>query len=724
MKKAVARFFPFFSWWPLRGETLRADLIAGITVALVLIPQSMAYAQLAGLPAYYGLYAAFLPPMVAALWGSSAQLATGPVAVVSLLSASALAPLAASGSERFIALAVLLALMVGLIQLTLGVFKLGVVVNFLSHPVIVGFTNAAAIIIGLSQLNKLFGLAIGRSEHFLQDVAGMLQQVGETHRPTLAIGVAAFIIMFGMKRFTPKLPNVLVAVALTTLVSWATGFEHNSTSRVEYIMNEEVSLLAQEFARTETHIVQLNEHLSQHAAELKSLQKLGERGQQVAAVRYEIELLQLELTNAANENRKNSRSLRNFIFEQVPEQGGSLPRLYLAGQVPAGEKSDRYRWRIGNLRNGELKLIGGGEVVGAIPSGLPEFSLPIVNWSDLGMLLSSALVISLVGFMEAISIAKAMAAKTRQRLDPNQELLGQGLANLVGSLSHAFPVSGSFSRSAVNLNANARTGLSSVFASVLVLLTLLFLTPLLYHLPQAVLAAVIIMAVIGLINFAAIKHAWRVHKHDGIAAAVTFAGTLAFAPHLDNGILLGAAVAIVLFLYRTMRPRVAQLGRYSDGTLRDVAVHPEMPTSEHVITVRFDGQLYFANVTYFEEAVLEAVAAKPNAGYVLVVGNGINNLDASGEDVIKTLYERLLESGVTLVFSGLKKQVLDVLHRTGLFDQIGQERIFAHEDMALAAICEWLGEAGTDDPLNPANKPIIDNDAGSHGSDVQAGRGG
>ncbi|MBL0125751.1 MAG: STAS domain-containing protein [Betaproteobacteria bacterium] len=705
MNGRIGRLFPFVSWWPLRRETLTADLIAGLTVALVLVPQSMAYAQLAGLPPFYGLYAAFLPGMIAALWGSSAQLATGPVAVVSLLTASALAPLAASGSEQFIALAVLLALLVGLIQLTLGAFKLGIVVNFLSHPVIVGFTNAAAIIIGMSQLNKLFGISIGRSEHFLQDVWGMLQQVGETHLPTLMMGVGAFVIMIGMKRFTPKLPNVLVAVALSTLVSWGIAFEHNSTSRVEYIMNGEVSFLASEFMKTESHIARLKEQVNRHVADLKQAQKRGVTGQQVAAVRYEIELLQLELGNAENEKRKNSRSLREFIFEQVPAQERGKPKLYLAGQVPAGETSDGYRWRIGKLGEGELKLIGGGEVVGRIPAGLPELSLPTLRWNDIGLLFSSALVISLVGFMEAISIAKAMAAKTRQRIDPNQELLGQGLANLVGSLSHSFPVSGSFSRSAVNLNANARTGLSSVFASVIVLLTLLFLTPLLYHLPQAVLAAVIIMAVIGLINFSAIKHAWQVHKHDGIAAGVTFVATLAFAPHLDNGILLGAAVAILLFLYRSMKPRVARLGRYTDGTLRDVKVHPEMLTSEHVVPVRFDGQLYFANMAYFEDAVLDAVATKPAAKYVLIVGNGINNLDASGEDIVRQLHERLRDYGITLVFSGLKKQVLDVMHRTGLFEDIGQTHIFPNEDMALAAICRWLGEAGKDDPLNPANMP-------------------
>lgn len=706
MNKNIARFFPFVSWWPLRGETLRADLIAGITVALVLIPQSMAYAQLAGLPAYYGLYAAFLPGMIAALWGSSAQLATGPVAVVSLLTASALAPLAATGSEQFIALAVLLALMVGVMQLTLGVFKLGVVVSFLSHPVIVGFTNAAAIIIGLSQINKLFGISMGRSEHFLQDVWGALQLIGETHLPTLLMGLAAFIIMVGMKRFTPKLPSVLVAVALTTLVSWGIGFEHNSTGRVDQIMDTEVKNLANEFSQVEIKILELSGKLGSKSAEFKQLQADHEGGSQhLAALNYEIELLRLELKDLEGENRKGARSLRKFIFEQIPASASKPARLYLTGQVPQGEKSDGYRWRIKKVSKGELTLVGGGEVVGSIPSGLPQLAVPSVRWSDLGMLFSSALVISLVAFMEAISIAKAMAAKTKQRIDPNQELLGQGLANVIGSLSHAFPVSGSFSRSAVNLNANAKTGMSSVFASVIVLLTILFLTPLLYHLPQAVLAAVIIMAVSGLINFRAIKHAWLVHKHDGIAAGVTFVATLAFAPHLDSGILLGAAVAILLFLYRSMKPRVARLGRHSDGTLRDVNVYPDMLTSEQVIPVRFDGQLYFANVAYFEDAVLEAVTAKPNAHYVLVVCNGINNLDASGEEVIKALFERLRENDITLVFSGLKKQVLDVLHRTGLFDKIGQERIFPNEDMALAAICEWLGEAGKDDPLNPANKP-------------------
>jgi SulP family sulfate permease len=288
-----------------------------------------------------------------------------------------------------------------------------------------------------------------------------------------------------------------------------------------------------------------------------------------------------------------------------------------------------------------------------------------------------------------------MAAKTRQKIDPSQELIGQGLANLVGAFTQSFPVSGSFSRSAVNLNAGAVTGMSSVFAGVIVLLTLLFLTPLLYHLPQAVLAAVIIMAVVGLVNVAAVKHAWRASRHDGIAAIVTFVATLVFAPHLDNGILLGAGVAIMLYLLRTMKPRVAILGRHPDGSLRDAKIN-NLPASEIVTAVRFDGRLYFANVAFFEDAILEAVAGNPKARWLLVVGNGINELDASGEEVLHHLIQGLRASGVTVVFSGLKKQVLDVMRATGLLDFLGEQNHYATADRALEAIYAAAAASGQD----------------------------
>ena len=690
----LKRLLPFLRWLPYSGATLRADFIAGLTVALVLVPQSMAYAQLAGMPPYYGLYAAFLPVMVAALWGSSNQLGTGPVAVVSLLTASTLAPLAAPGSAQFIALAVMLALMVGLFQLALGAFRLGVVVNFLSHPVIVGFTNAAAIIIGLSQINKLIGVPMGRSEHFIQDIWGVVLQAGDTHLPTLAMGAAAIAIIWALRKWAPRLPGVLIAVAIATAVSWSIGFERNAAGRIENVVDAEARTLLAEHARTALRIDELNDRIGTKSAELKKLQKEhGELGHEAATLNYELELLRLQLQDREHENRGRNRAIRSIVFERVPGADGQTDRLYAEGKVPQGEQADGRRWRIARAGKDEFRLVGGGEVVGRVPEGLPSFGLPKISWEMIGSLLSATIVISLVGFMEAISIAKAIAARTKQKIDPNQELLGQGLGNVVGALTQSFPVSGSFSRSAVNINAGAITGMSSVFTGLFVLLTLLFLTPLLYHLPQAVLAAVIIMAVIGLINFGAIKHAWQANRHDGIASVVTFAATLAFAPHLDKGIMLGAGLAILLYLYRTMTPRVAILGRYHDGTLRDVKVN-QLPESRVVVAVRFDGRLYFANVSYFEDALLEAVASNPQVAYLLVVGDGINELDASGEEVVRHLVERLRASGITVLFSGLKKQVIDVMHATHLFEYIGRENIFATADLAIEAAYAAASAAG------------------------------
>ncbi len=697
----LLRLLPFLRWLPYSATALRADFLAGLTVALVLVPQSMAYAQLAGMPVYFGLYAAFLPVMVGALWGSSNQLGTGPVAVVSLLTASSLAPLAAPGSEAYVALAIGLTLMVGVVQLTLGLFKLGVIVNFLSHPVIVGFTNAAAIIIGLSQINKLIGVPIGRSEYFLQDIWGVVQQLGDTHWPTLWMGLAAMTVMWLVRRMAPKLPGVLIAVALTSLVSWQIGFERTATADISTIKEAEAAAMLTEFVRIEERIKEINQQIGDKAGELNKLQRdRGELSHEAVTLNYELQLLRLQLKDREAENRRRNRALRSFVFERVQDGNGKTVGLYAAGRVAPGEKSDGQRWHIIRAGSGELRLSGGGEVVGRVPEGLPAVGMP--NWSleMLASLFSAALVIALVGFMEAISIAKAMAAKTRQRIDPNQELVGQGLANLIGAVSQSYPVSGSFSRSAVNLNAGAVTGMSSLFTGLIVLLTLLWLTPLLYHLPQTVLAAVIIMAVIGLINFAAIKHAWQASRHDGIAAIVTFVVTLAVAPHLDTGILVGASLAIVLYLARTMTPRVAVLGRHPDGTLRDAKIH-HLPASDIVTAVRFDGRLYFANVSYFEDAILEAVAANPKANFLLVVGEGINELDASGEEVIGHLVERLRDNGLTVAFSGLKKQVVDVLRATGLASRIGEQNLYATANRALSAIHAAAAASGQDEAASP-----------------------
>jgi SulP family sulfate permease len=694
-----SRILPFLSWFPMARGALRGDIVAGITVALVLVPQSMAYAQLAGMPAHYGLYTAFLPVLVAGLWGSSGQLATGPVAVVSLLTAAALTPAAAQGSAQYVLLAIALTFLVGCIQLALGVFRMGFAVNFLSHPVIAGFTSAAAIIIALSQLNKVLAVPMPRGDYFLLDVWGVLQQLSDTHWPTLAFGAGALAAMLAFRRYLPRWPGILITVAIATVISAVAGFERNATGSLEQIADSEARALAGEYLETRRRDDALAAERAAKRAELVRTDRGVEgSGQHAAALNYEIELLGLRIEDRAMENRRRLRLLRKLVFEQGRDAGGAIHFLPHGTAV----QTDGVRWRIQTLDEAGIRFAGGGEVVGHIPAGLPEIRPPRLDLATVASLLSTALVISLVGFMEAISIAKAIAARTRQRLDPNQELIGQGLANLAGSFTQCFPASGSFSRTAVNYQAGARSGFASVVTALILMLTLLLLTPLLHHLPQAVLAAVIMMAVISLVHFDSIRHAWQVQRHDGVAGAITFAAVLALAPHLDLGILVGAGLSVLMFLYRTMRPRIAILGRHPDGTLRDAAAH-QLPLSEHIIAVRFDGQLYFGNVPYFEDSLLDISARFPKAHYVLVVADGINQIDASGEETIRLLAQRLAENRVVLAFSGLKKQVLDVLRATGTLEVIGAGNLFIHEDQALVALADRV----TDPAFDRARFPLL-----------------
>jgi SulP family sulfate permease len=642
------------------------------------------------MPPYHGLYAALLPVAIGVLWGSSRQLATGPVAMVSLLTGATLAQFAAVGSEQFVACAIVLALMVGLLQLALGLARLGAIVSFVSHPVIAGFTSAAAIIIALSQLNKLLGLPIGRSEHFLLDIAEMLAQVRQTHLPTLAMGCGAIALMLACRRFAPRLPAVLIAAAAATALSWATGFERNETARVGAIADDTARGMAEALARVDGQRAEWERRVVEATGRLDRLRgsSAAEREARLAQ-QFEIEALRARIREAEQENRGRLRALRQvaLVRETAPEG-----RFFFEDAVPAGVAVEPTRWRVQKVSGENAVLRGGGEVVGAVPRGLPQVRAPRVTWELLLALLPTALVITLVGFMEAVSVGKAMAIRTRQRLDASQELIGQGLANVAASLTQSFPVSGSISRSAVNLAAGAVTGMSSLFTFALVLATLLILTPLLYHMPQAVLAAIIVMAVANLVNFSAMRHAWQAHRHDGVAAVVTFVATLALAPHLDLGILLGAGLAVVFYLYRSMRPRVALLSRHADGTLRDYRAHG-LPSSDQVVVFRFDGDLYFANVPYFEDAILEAVAARPAAKHLLIVGDGINEIDASGEETIRRVVERLRQSGLEVAFSGLKPQVLRVMQSTGLYALIGERCLFRTEDAALEAILEGRRDA-------------------------------
>ena len=575
-------FVPFLGWigelkdW----KVVQADIVAGVTVALVLVPQSMAYASLAGLPVQYGLYASFLPGMVAAIFGSSRQLATGPVAVVSLMTASALEPLAGANPEGYIAYAILLAALVGIFQLALGLLRLGVLVDFLSHPVVIGFTNAAAIIIATSQLGKLFGVSVEKAEHQYETVWNtIVAATQETHLLTLGMALIAFAVMMLIKKLWPKAPAVLIAVVVTTLLSWWGGFE-----------------------------------------------------------------------------------------------------------------------------------VAGGKVVGVVPEGLPPVSLPTFDLDVIGELTAVAIAISLIGFMEAISIAKAMAAQTRQRLDANQELVGQGLSNITSGLFQGYAVSGSFSRSAVNITAGAITGFSSIVTAIVVGLTLLFLTPLLYHLPQATLAAVIIMAVINLVKVQPVIQAWKAEPHDGLVSVVTFVLTLILAPHLETGIIVGVLLSLGLFVYRTMRPRFATVSRFPDGTLRDVEVH-SLKTDKYISIMRFDGSLYFANAGYFESTVLERVATEPDLKFVIIDGQGINQLDATGLEVLYHLTERLHASaGVELLVARMKKQFMDTLRRSGMMAEFREEHFFARVQDAIDYAFKRLGpEVTADSPLAmpPAHRPVF-----------------
>lgn len=697
----LLRLFPFLAWFPISSIVMRSDMIAAITGALVLVPKAMAYAQLSGLPIYYGLYVALVPAVLGALWGSSRQLATGPVAIVSLMTAAAITPFAVPFSEEFIGLALLLALMVGIIQLALGVFKLGTIVNFVSHPVILGFMNAAAIIIALSQLDMLLGIPKGRSDSFLVDIWEMFGYLSQTHLPTLAMSVFALVLMLVLKKVEVlSKPSVLIAVVVTILVSTLVDYEHKSKSKPEHISAPQAQVLVVEYAQADDKINLLAANITSLSGQLRQMEKAHD-ARAVADLTHQIELLKLDVAGLAAANKQRMKDIRKMHFARAKADEKESAMLYPDGAVPAGVETDGRRWHIKKIEKGEVKLVGGGDVVGTIPSGLPSFRIPPIGLDAMMQLLSAALIIALVAFMESISMAKALAAKTKQRLDPNQELIGQGLANIGGSFFQSYPACGSFTGSAINLQAGAKTGFAMVFNGLFVGVTLLFLTPYLYNLPKAVLAVIILLAVVGLITPKALKHTWQASRADGMVALTTFVITLLAAPHLDKGIMIGAALAIILYLYRTMKPRVVQLGRHKDGTLRDIKVNPDLPTSPHIIAMRFDGSLYFANISYFEDNVLEAVANKPNAKYLLVVSDAINQLDASGEEVVHHLVERLRENGMEIIFSGLKKQVLDVMRNTGLFDLISQANIFATEDQAIASIYERLGDAAADDLFCP-----------------------
>ena len=693
------KFFPFLLWFKgYKPESFKLDLVAGVTVALVLIPQSMAYAQLAGLPAYYGLYAAFLPPMIAALFGSSRQLGTGPVAVVSLMSAASLEPLATAGSPEFITYSIVLAMVVGIFQFSLGVLRLGMVVNFLSHPVINGFTNAAAIIIASSQFSKFFGVYVDKAPHHYETMLRVIRAALDyTHLPTLLYGIGAVAIMVLLKRINPKIPAVLVAVALTTLVSWATDFNKDTYVPSSAFNKSEIK---EKIKRFNEAVTLINHHGQERADLGKATADLHNAELDVHGAPPPIELLEIEgklailtgkMDHAKHEAHLLRTELRRMQFEGV--QQGEQYTLYSKENIPSGIKTDQRTWRIkiGNkpLDLEKILLTSGGAIVGTVPEGLPTLTMPDITPKSFFKLLPTAIIISLLGFMEAIAIAKAMAAKTGQKIDANQELIGQGLANILGSCGSSYASSGSFSRSAVNLQAGAVTGISSVVTSLMVVLTLLFFTPMLYHLPQATLAAVIMMAVIGLINTSGFVHAWKAQRYDGIISVISFVVTLYFAPHLDKGIMVGFVLSMGVFLYKSMRPVVAELSMNEENVLKS-SEHYRLKGCRHISVVRFDGVLFFANASYLDEQVAKFRTEHPDLRAILLDARGINDMDASGEEALAMIVERLRAAGVSFAMSSVKGQVIAVMERTHLIDKIGRKNFYPDTKTAVAALIEQV----------------------------------
>lgn len=550
----LKRYLPVLQWATQynRGQAT-SDLIAAVIVTVMLIPQSLAYALLAGLPAQVGLYASILPLVVYALFGTSRTLSVGPVAVVSLMTAAALAPLAEIGTSAYLAGAVLIAVMSGLMLTVMGVMKLGFLANFLSHPVISGFITASGIVIATSQLKHLFG--VQSSGHNLLDIGRSLaESLNDTNLPTLLVGGGALLFLLWSRRYLKPLLRKLGLAA-----------------RAADILTKTAPILA------------------------------------VLATTLVAWALRLD------------------------EQGVKL--------------------------------------VGTVPSGLPSFTMPSLDpalWSQLAV---SALLISVVGFVESVSVGQTLAAKRRQRIDPDQELIGLGTANLSSGFSGGMPVTGGFSRSVVNFDAGAETPAAGAYTAVGIALATLFLTPVIAWLPQATLAATIIVAVATLIDLPALGRTFRYSRTDFGAMLATILLTLVHS--VEAGIIAGVALSIGLFLYRTSRPHCAVVGRVP-GTehFRNVLRH-DVELCPKVTFLRVDESLCFANARFLEETVMDLITREPELTDLVLVCPAVNLVDASALESLETINERLRDAGVRLHLSEVKGPVMDRLKDTELLCHLG-----------------------------------------------------
>lgn len=539
---------------------LTADLVAGLTVAAMLVPQAMAYALLAGLPPEVGLYASTVPLVLYALVGTSRQLAVGPVAIVSLLTASALGTVAQEGTAGYVSAAATLALLVGAVHLVLGVGRLGFLVRLLSHPVLVGFTTAAALIIGASQVKHVLGVSIPRTDHFHDTVWELVQAVPSAHLSTFTVGVGAIALMVALKRWIRAVPAALSAVAVTTVAS--------------------------------------------------------------------------------------------LVFD-------------LQGR--------------------------GVAVVGEIPQGLPPLTLP----SDLGLvgtLLPAALVITMVGFMESIAVGKVYARRNRYELDSNRELFGLGLANIGAGLAGGYPVTGGFSRTAVNADAGARTKLAGIIAAALVLVVIVAFTPLFRQLPAATLGAIVLVAVAKLVDVREMRHVRAVKTSDLITMIVAFVATLALG--IELGIAVAVAASLVVVAARMMAPHTAVLGRLPGTTIyRNLERFPDAERVPGIEVVRFDVSLSHLNVEFMKRRVARLVdEAPPGLDAVVIDASGVNDIDTSAVEALDELITELGSKGVAVHLAAVKGPVRDVLMRAGLYQRLG-ERVHPDVDHAVVALTGPVDEA-------------------------------
>jgi anti-anti-sigma regulatory factor len=482
---------------------------------------------------------------------------------------------------------------------------------------------------------------------------------------------------------------------VTTAISWGFNFEYNKKIDLSRIGSPGAIEIIKKF-NTETN--RINELANKKTVFFKDIEDSYKNHELLKALEseHEVSIIDMNIVEIKQKIHVYRNQIRRFLFRAVNAQDGSL-KFFLKDEVPVESDLEDHTWRIkvGNTPIDEKNIIitGGGAVVGIIPKGLPSLTIPAIDLRVITHLFPYAIIISLLGFMEAISIAKAMAGKTGQRLDPNRELIGQGLANILGSIGKSYPTSGSFSRSAVNLQAGAKTGLSSVFTSLAVVIVLLFFTPLLYHLPQPVLASIIMMAVIGLINVSGFVHAWEAQWYDGLISIITFVCTLTFAPHLDRGIMIGVVLSLLVFLYKSMRPGVASLARAEDQALRCAETHG-LKECEYIAMIRFDGPLFFANESYLEDEIMKIMKDRPYLRHIVIVSNGINDIDASGEETLSLLVDRIRSAGIDVSLSGVNETVMKVLKRTHFMEKIGEENLYPTMEQAIDKVYDDTHKQG------------------------------